>query len=340
MALPLAAAVEMRGTMEDALDARSPANNGEAPGSSLPVVPEHQLIRLIGRGSSGQVWLARNTLGTYRAVKIVPRQAAGSGRFGREFQGILSFEPVSRLHDALVDILQVGGAEGERYFYYVMELADDVASGQAIIPETYRPRTLAYDLERRPRLPVGECIRLGAALASGLGFLHRHGLVHRDIKPANIVFVNGFPKLADVGLVSARSKLRSHLGTEGFIPPEGAGSPQADIYSLGKVLYEMSTGKDRSEYPELPADLGDSVEDRNLVGFMRIVVKACRTRPVMRFRSADELMTALLSFGFEASRRQQMHVGNLRAKIIGFGGFLIGLSVLAFVLYRLLMGHP
>lgn len=338
MELSLAATVETRYTIEDSLDTGSLAKRVETPGAALPVVPEHQLIRLIGHGSSGQVWLARNTLGSYRAVKIVP-QEAGSGRFGREFQGILRFEPMSRLHDALVDILQVGGTEGERCFYYIMELADDVTSGQTIIPETYRPRTLAYDLARRPRLPIGECIRLGAALASGLGFLHRHGLVHRDIKPANIIFVNGFPKLADVGLVTARSKLRSHLGTEGFIPPEGAGSPQADIYSLGKVLYEMSTGKDRSEYPELPADLGDRVEDRNLVGFMRIVLKACRTRPVMRFRSADELMTALLSFGFEASRRRRMHLGNLRASLIGIASFLVGLSAIAFVLYRLLIAE-
>jgi serine/threonine protein kinase len=220
-----------------------------------------------------------------------------------------------------------------------MELADDVVSGQAIVPETYRPRTLAYDLTHRRRLPIGECIRLGAALASALGFLHRHGLVHRDIKPSNIIFVNGFPKLADIGLVTVRSEPRSHLGTEGFIPPEGAGSPQADIYSLGKVLYEMSTGKDRSEYPELPADLGVNVEDLNLVGFIKIVIKACRTRPVMRFRSADELMTALLSFQFDASHRRQEYVRNRWAKVIGLGGLLIGFTAVAFLLYRLFLAH-
>jgi serine/threonine protein kinase len=315
--------------------------SGELPRAEPPLIPEHQLIRPIGGGSSGQVWLAKNALGTYRAIKIV-HLASRAGGFERELQGVLRFEPVSRLHEGLVDILQVGGGEGASYFYYVMELADDITSGQTIVPEHYRPRTLMHELTRGRRVPIGECVRLGAALASGLGFLHRHGLVHRDIKPCNIVFVNGFPKLADIGLVTTNLQPRFHVGTEGFIPPEGTGTPQADIYSLGKVLYEMSTGKDRNEYPELPADLGTNPEDRDLVEFIKIVLKACRTRPVMRFRSAEELMTALLSFQFNASHRNREHIRHFRAKFIGLCGLLVGLVALALLIHRLvllLQGH-
>src|SRR5438552_55144 len=91
--------------------------------SQPPAIPDHELVRCIGHGSYGEVWLARNKLGTLRAVKIIYRQSFEDSRpFEREFKGIQKFEPISRSHDGLVDILQVGGTD--EYFYYVMELAD------------------------------------------------------------------------------------------------------------------------------------------------------------------------------------------------------------------------
>ena len=214
---------------------------GEAP--PTPVVAEHALIRPIGAGSGGNVWLAKNALGTCRAVKIVYRKSFSWAKaYDDELHGLLKYEPLSRQHDGLVDVLQVGGNAEAGYFYYVMELADDVQTGPNINPDQYEPRTLAHDLDGRRRLPIGECIRLGASIASALHFLHRQGLIHRDVKPANIVFVNGFPKLADAGLVTEMSDASLRVGTEGFIAPEGPGTARADIYSLGKVLYQISTG--------------------------------------------------------------------------------------------------
>ena len=143
------------------------------PTSSLPgapPVPEHDLIRPIGSGSGGTIWLARNALGTISAPsKSSVRNRPGVAvLFQSELNGLLKFEPVSRLHDGLVDILQIGGSEATGYFYYVMELADDINSGQLIVPERYVPRTLAHDLKHRGRLPIGECVRLGGqAIASG-----------------------------------------------------------------------------------------------------------------------------------------------------------------------------
>ena len=80
-----------------------PANVGLAiPDSSpnaCPAIPDHQLIRRIGGGSYGDVWLARNVMGTYRAVKIVYRKTFANERpFEREFRGIQKFEPISRSH--------------------------------------------------------------------------------------------------------------------------------------------------------------------------------------------------------------------------------------------------
>ncbi len=64
------------------------------------------------------------------------------------------------------------------------------------------PRTLRDDLKHRGALPPGERLAIGAQLASALEPLPAQSLVHRDIKPPNIIFVNGEPKPADIGLVT------------------------------------------------------------------------------------------------------------------------------------------
>jgi len=94
---------------------------------SPPIVPDHDLLEIIGRGSYGEVWLGRNAIGTLRAAKIVHRQSfQRAEHFEREFKGLLRFEPVSRSHDGLVDVLQIGRRDDAGYFYYLMELADAV----------------------------------------------------------------------------------------------------------------------------------------------------------------------------------------------------------------------
>ncbi len=310
--------------------------NTDTPASiSAPPIPEHELIRPIGSGSGGTIWLARNALGTFRAVKIIRVDSSRRrSSFQTELNGVLKFEPVSRLHDGLVDILQVGGSDAEGYFYYVMELADDVETGQIIVPERYVSRTLAHDVKHRGRLPIGECVRHGAAIASALGFLHRHDLLHRDIKPSNIIFVNGFPKLADIGLVSKISEPGQQIGTIGFIPPEGAGTARADVYSLGKVLYEISTGRDRNDYPELPETLRDTAEDRDLVQFNKIVLNACRTDAGRRYQSAEELLTALVSFQFSSYDPRKEKLRRHLLTLVSTGGLLLAALVIALAIWR------
>src|SRR5438477_8116770 len=95
---------------------------------NAPVIPDHTLLRPIGRGAYGEVWLARNVMGTLRAVKIIWRRQFESERpYDREFAGIQRYEPVSRSADGLVHVLHVGRNDAEGYFYYVMELADSAA---------------------------------------------------------------------------------------------------------------------------------------------------------------------------------------------------------------------
>ena len=283
--------------------------SGESPqrenGQSFqpPAIPDHELVRIIGSGSYGDVWLARNIVGTYRAIKVVYRSRFKDIRpFEREFEGIQKFEPVSRTHEGLIDILQIGRNEQSGYFYCVMELADDASSVTNIdyqiqlpvsvsrsISDSYRPRTLASDIERFGRLPVRECIQRGLSLSIALEFLHNQSLVHRDVKPSNIIFVNGTPKLADIGLVAEAGDGRSLVGTIGFMPPEGPGSFQADVFSLGKVLYEASTGKDREQWPRPITQLA-SIDDREeWLELNEVIKRACESDLRKRYKDASEL---------------------------------------------------
>src|SRR3974390_2232634 len=124
-----------------------------------PTVPDHELLVRIGGGSYGDVWLARNVVGTWRAVKVVLRDRFLDTRpYEREFSGIQKFEPLSRSNEGFIDVLQIGRNEVEGYFYYVMELADDASGALEIRPETYVPKTLAKALLQRGRLPVGDCL--------------------------------------------------------------------------------------------------------------------------------------------------------------------------------------
>ncbi len=278
-----------------------------------PLVPDHQLVRRIGGGSYGDVWLARTAVGTWRAVKVVFRDRFTDDRpYEREFSGMRSFEPLSRRNEAFVDILQVGRNDANGYFYYVMELADDIHP-EAFDPETYIPRTLAKVLLGRNRLPVDECLELGLTLNLGLAQLHQAGLIHRDIKPSNIIFVGDVPKLADIGLVIEMSEARSFVGTDGFIPPEGPNSAQADLYSLGKVLYEAGMGKDRKDFPEPFTRIATDPESTRLLEFNAILLKACAADRAERYRSAEEMNAdlALLRSGGSV-RRQRRLAGQLR----------------------------
>ncbi len=199
------------------------------------------------------------------------------------------FEPISRSDFGFVDILHVGRDESGDFFYYVMELADDV-TGTRVEPEAYEPKTLRTELQRRSHLIVDECLSIGLSLTRALGVLHAQGLVHRDIKPANIIFVGGVPKIADIGLVATRGQ-DSFVGTEGYVPPEGPGTVQADLFSLGKVLYEMAMGKDRLDFPALHTDLSRLAADERarLLRLNEVLLRACANKCSERYDSAEEL---------------------------------------------------
>ena len=261
---------------------------------STPTIPDYELVRQIGRGSYGDVWLARGVTGVWRAIKIVWRERfEDAGPFEREFKGLKEFAEVSLGETIQMALLHVGRNDAAGFFYYVMELADDAERGRQIEPATYTPLTLSELRARRGRVPADDCVRFGVGLARVLAGLHRRGLVHRDIKPSNVILVGGVPKLADIGLVSPVASARTFIGTEGYVPPEGPGAPSADVFALGKVLYELATGLDRQEFPQLPPDLNRLPDHRTLLALNEIVLRACDPLPGRRYRDGAALLVDL-----------------------------------------------
>ena len=291
-----------------------------------PAIPDHEVLRKIGGGAYGEVWLARGVTGALRAVKVVWREDFEDARtFEREFEGILKFEPISRDHPALMNILHVGRSpDGVSFYYYVMELGDDVATGQDINPIEYEPRTLRADNHQGPgtQWDTSVCIDVGLRLAEALDHLHERGLAHRDVKPSNVIFVNGRAKLADIGLVATRGQ-RTFVGTEGFVPPEGPGSAQADVYSLGKVLYEIATGKDRMLFPELPDEMPDGADRKRWLELNRIICDICEPRISKRkISTAADLADALRCLQRGKRRRQSgLAVWLTTMVLAGFAGW-------------------
>ncbi|MBI3851273.1 MAG: hypothetical protein HY298_13515 [Verrucomicrobia bacterium] len=160
--------------------------------------------------------------------------------------------------------------------------------------------------------------------------------MHRDIKPSNIIFVGGVPKLADVGLVAGMNEARSYVGTEGFIPPEGPGSPQADLYSLGIVLYEMSTGKSHQDFPEPLPDLAAQLDHARWLEFNTVIHKACRAEVRQRYQTAGKMHAdlELLCAGHSVKR---LHLVERRLALLTRIGKLVALLavVAAGVLFQM-----
>ncbi len=292
---------------------------------SSPKIPDHEVLRKIGGGAYGEVWMARGVTGALRAVKVVWREDFEDERsFEREFEGILKFEPISRDHPGFVNILHVGRSpDSVSFYYYVMELGDDLTSGQDINPIEYEPRTLRADSQQGAGVQwdINECIDVGLRLSEALENLHERGLAHRDVKPSNIIFVNGKAKLADIGLVAARGQ-RTFVGTEGFVPPEGPGTTQADVYSLGKVLYEIATGKDRLSFPELPDSMPSGTDGKRWFELNKIICDVCDPRVSKRkISTAIDLADSLRRLQQGKRRRSHYLVWITTALLFVFAGW-------------------
>ena len=120
----------------------------------------------------------------------------------------------------------------------------------------------------------------------------------------NIIFVDGKPKLADIGLVTGIGTAQTFVGTEGYYAPEGPGEPAADLFSFGKVLYQISTGLNPIRFPDLPTAYDEAADGDRFRGLNDIVLKACEKDQRKRYHSAQEMQAALLALQTEIEKKQ------------------------------------
>ena len=251
------------------------------------LLPEYELLGIIGRGGMGTVYHAlQNNLARPVAIKVLPvdlgDEPGFADRFRRESMTVAGLP-----HPDIVAVYDTGETVAG-HWYYVMEFVD------------------GPDLAQRMaggRMPLEEIVPLLEVICGALQAAHDKGIVHRDIKPSNILLAaDGRPKLADFGLaLLMRKNLEySHLtlggttlGTLEYAAPEqlaGTGAaPASDIYSLGVLTYEMLTG-------ELPRGVFDPPSVRNFdvdPAFDGVVLRAIQSDPARRFDSASEFCQAL-----------------------------------------------
>ncbi len=272
-------------------DATSPfsTNDRRVP----PEVPGFDLIRPIGKGGFGEVWLATNhATGRLRAVKIIAASRSGTvDPAGREITSIIRLEAnLRRQHPNLVNIHHVGECPG--HIFFVMDLADDLTGAPGSADQSYLPATLQGRLQAGP-LPPEECQRRTGELLAGLAALHDAGMVHRDVKPANCLFVEGELRLADFGLLTEADRQMSRLGTESYMPPDGRMDARADVYAAGLTVYEMVTGLPATCFPSLGDNAQRFADDCVLQRLNRLVLKACKGAPETRYANAREMLHEL-----------------------------------------------
>ncbi len=301
----------------------SPTQSAEA-----PRMPDYEVIRCVGRGAFGDVWLARaKATQRFRAIKLVCRSRfPRTSLYETEFAGLRKFEEISREHAGFIDILHISRDDQRGCFSYVMELADDLENGQSFNPERYSPKTVASELARRQEVPnsagsftPAECVQVALSLTAALSALHQGGLAHRDIKPSNIVFVRGVAKLADVGLVTELKDAAAEstlIGSPPFMDPPVHGTPLGDLYGFGKVLYSMVTGRPAHDWPQLPPQAPEREDAEAFGELLHISLRACDPDRSRRYQTAEEIHKALLLLrvGHSLRRLQRLEelVGSLK----------------------------
>jgi eukaryotic-like serine/threonine-protein kinase len=239
---------------------RRASSASATPAAARVQVPGYEIIKELGRGGMGVVYLARQQgLNRLVAIKMMMHGIQADEDDGIRFR--TEAEAIARLHHPnIVQIYEVGAVEGRPFLSL-----EFVAGG-----------SLADALKGSPQAPA-EAAAIVASLAEAVHYCHERGILHRDLKPSNILLAaqewttdetNRYaagspplpvslarfvPKITDFGLAKRLGSqgptlTGAILGTPSYMPPEQAVGetsigPAADVFSLGAILYEMLTGQ-------------------------------------------------------------------------------------------------
>jgi Tol biopolymer transport system component len=265
----------------------------------------YEIVAPIGAGGMGEVYKARDTrLDRSVAIKILPSAFADNAQLKIRFER--EAKTISQLtHPHICTLYDVGNEGGVEYL--VMELLDG--------------DTLA-DRVARGALPMRDVLRYGREIATALDRAHRAGVVHRDLKPGNVMITKSGAKLLDFGLAKGGSieispdgatqqksltQEGTILGTFQYMAPEQLEGVEADartdIFALGAVLYEMSTGRrafdGKTKTSLIAAIVGGEpkpirdVQPLTPAAFEHVVAKCLAKDPDQRWQSASDVASEL-----------------------------------------------
>src|SRR5215831_13110376 len=324
---PLRNDAETRTAFAQATSSNS-VEEGRFPAGTV-LAGRYRILGLIGRGGMGEVYRAYDLiLAQAVALKFLAGAQMSEAALARFRNEVRIARQVS--HPNVCRVYDIGFAEGKHFLS--MEYLDG--------------EDLASLVRRIGRLPQDKAIEFTRKICAGLAAAHERGVLHRDLKPANIMIDGrGQVRITDFGLAAlaqevALGDIRS--GTPAYMSPEQkAGkevSIRSDLYSLGLVLYEMFTGKRRSDTQTNPTELVKDLDPAVERVILRCLEENPKRRPSSALSAAMALpggdpIAAALAAGETPSPEMVAASGekegfSARAAIACFVGLLLSLAAL------------